>query len=1470
MKTKKRLSMLLVIVMILSLLPTTVFAATSVHLKLNDYAGTVYNNPANGGYCGYLLIDWRLILEANPTAVYEDFTNLCPLDPVAGKPNHGLGTLFIERLWDNVLNGPDIHYPMEYRTDLFLLPMTTAGNNATSQDAGTDITYAIFGAILCLNNSGNLSYGYFPMHQYAPAGNQGIVPGVEASGTLNASIDGVPLDVFGAAELLNIKNSVPVPNSEVNPGNTITYTITTKNMEIPTGIPAMDNSLIAKNIVATDTIPAGTTYVPGSITLDGAPLSDAIAFNATSKVITWPLGDINPQQTKTMTFQVIVNQLPAGQNTGSIRNFAIVDKNETNPVDHSVKRLGSIQVIKLDADSPAAQLAGAHFSLTYLPAGAPPQVVNSDLVTDASGQIGLSNLAYGNYVLEETIVPAGYILPAGEAAKVYFTLSSSDPTTYVIRFQNARQSYPIRVYKYDAITHLPLAGVIFELFDGNGAGATRLAELPATNASGYAQTPGIYKPGTYYVKEKFVPGGYILDPNYHPVTVNVAQTNGMATIEIGNQQQHYPIGVYKVDDVNGAPLLGVIFELFDGNGAGATRLAELPATNASGYAQTTGTYAPGTYYLKEKSTINGYVLDSGYHAVTVGIGQAGGVATITVRNARTKYPIGVYKVDDVNGAPLSGVIFELFDGNGAGATRLAELPATNASGYAQTTGTYAPGTYYLKEKSTINGYVLDSSYHAVTVGIGQAGGVATITVRNARTKYPIGVYKVDDVNGAPLSGVIFELFDGNGAGATRLAELPATNASGYAQTTGTYAPGTYYLKEKSTISGYVLDSSYHAVTVGIGQAGGVATITVRNARVGYPIEILKLDDVSGAPLADVVFRVYQEVLSIKVPVTGDLTTNASGIATSGALAPGNYFVHEISVPNGYELDPDYHPVTVNIGQAGGKAQITVRDNRTKYPIGVYKVDDVNGAPLSGVIFELFDGNGAGATRLAELPATNASGYAQTTGTYAPGTYYLKEKSTINGYVLDSGYHAVTVGIGQAGGVATITVRNARTPYRIQIIKLDQRDEETPLQGAVFELHAAVASNSIALAALQVGGLLETLTTDVNGQAITQNTYAPGQYFLVETSAPIGFHPITEPILVTLDIGAEPEDGILTIRILDNFINEPSIIVEKRVANITRSFPPAELTELYVGETAQYSVTVTNNGNAPLTNVTLTDNQAIAGTSVTTSEGGTLIWQSGAGGIATLNLGDLAVGESLDLIYNYITTDDDLAIEPITNTVVATGQLQPTPDYPEGTQISDDDAAIITITDIPLNQAGITLTKLVQNLTQGGVPAELSGGYPGDVFRYTIKITNTGSLDLTSVQIFDDRVRVGGTIKNVTKNTTLTWLSDEGTPYLPIADLVPGESVTFTYEYTSTAADISSIRVNTAKVLATVAITLDDPNRIVIEAEDAAQVAVDEIPITGESGETGLIGLTLLLGAAALVLFRKRREDKDLEDFNVDD
>jgi gliding motility-associated-like protein/uncharacterized repeat protein (TIGR01451 family) len=186
-----------------------------------------------------------------------------------------------------------------------------------------------------------------------------------------------------------------------------------------------------------------------------------------------------------------------------------------------------------------------------------------------------------------------------------------------------------------------------------------------------------------------------------------------------------------------------------------------------------------------------------------------------------------------------------------------------------------------------------------------------------------------------------------------------------------------------------------------------------------------------------------------------------------------------------------------------------------------------------------------------------------------------------------------------------------------------------------------------------------------------------------------------------------------------------------------------------GDQITYAFTVTNTGNVPLTNVTITDPKV------------TVV----GGPIATLAAG---ATNSSTFTATYTLTQADITAGSFTNTATATGTYNNQP-YTG----SDSDTQNFPMPSISLIKTG----TYVDNAPVGTYNA-------GDQITYTFTVTNTGNVPLTNVTITDPKVTVVGG---------------------PIATLAAGatNSNTFTATYTLTQADITAGSfTNTATVTGT--------------------------------------------------------------------
>ena len=194
---------------------------------------------------------------------------------------------------------------------------------------------------------------------------------------------------------------------------------------------------------------------------------------------------------------------------------------------------------------------------------------------------------------------------------------------------------------------------------------------------------------------------------------------------------------------------------------------------------------------------------------------------------------------------------------------------------------------------------------------------------------------------------------------------------------------------------------------------------------------------------------------------------------------------------------------------------------------------------------------------------------------------------------------------------------------------------------------------------------------------------------------------------------------------------PSMVIAK-TASITSGAK--------AGDTITYNVTVRNNGDCDLTNVSIVD--PLTGDK----------W----------SIDKLAVNATQSFTTQpYTVTTDDMRVGQVVNT--ATG----TADNPTGKPTNATPGTATTYID-KVN-ASWTIDKSVTS-----APANGSFYKKGEAISYQIVVTNTGNVDLTDIELEDSLVNLGA----------------QGS----IDKLAPGESRTIAYDYKVTAADVSKGKV----------------------------------------------------------------------------
>ena len=679
---------------------------------------------------------------------------------------------------------------------------------------------------------------------------------------------------------------------------------------------------------------------------------------------------------------------------------------------------GSLIIQKRDSQTNEV-LPGAEFRITTAAGcevgldgviGLSTLTQNGIFTTDAQGEIKITNLAPGAYVINEIKAPdGGYVIDTPSTNVVIG--QGGDTQTVVIK--NTRKGGLI-IEKYDSVTKQPLAGAQFKVMTANGEltpdneGMTSSNGLYTTDVNGQIVLSKLL-PGTYVVSEEKAPDNYRKDPTPQTVVVNAGDTQ---TIRFYDDPL-CTLTILKRDAVTQKPLKGAEFTVKDSEGRNIGRYT----TGTDGTVTVSGLTPNGTYVVSETKAPTGYIKDETPKNIVVRSGVAN---TLTFDDEPATTLIIRKFIEGTENEPLSGVAFRVVDGNGGAVGPDDGIYYTDKAGEIVLEGLEPGTTVKVREIKTVEGYVLDGTPQDILI---KAGEAQQLTFWNKRAGTLV-IQKKDSVTGASIAGAQFQVTYANGG--------YVDNDNGHLSSNGLYTTddkgeiriygitGTVVVKETKPAPGYVIDQSTQTQTVTVNPLD-TQTLTFLNEPL-CSLTLTKRDSVTGKPVPGTEFTVRDG----NGTVLGRYTTGKDGTVVVTGLIPGStVVVTETKVPSDYVLNSTPQTIivkngsnSVNSGTVGGNTNVTpggttnvgggtnggndlTFENDPKTRLIIEKYITGTTTPLKGVTFLVTESNGQVLGSANGEYVTDENGRIVIEGLEPGKTIIAKEIRTLDGYLLDN-------------------------------------------------------------------------------------------------------------------------------------------------------------------------------------------------------------------------------------------------------------------------------------------------------------------------------------------------------------------------------------------------------------------------------------------------------------------------------------
>ena len=712
----------------------------------------------------------------------------------------------------------------------------------------------------------------------------------------------------------------------------------------------------------------------------------------------------------------------------------------------------------------------------------------------------IDNLEPGDYTLVEKSAPDGYLI----ADSIDFTITETDTTQKVEMFDTKDVSLFVKKtlvdgnqFNIDEVFNIVVSG---EFSDGSQQKTISFTKQEALDGVNKEVENVIYG-NNYTITEENSDSYNVLITDRGKVTVN--KKNQLVEV-VNSKKASGLLAVTKnVENINTVSDEDIFTLIVSGKFSDGTnsKTIEITKDQLNKQVIVENTIYGETYTISEISNDN---YDVVYNTKSVTLDGSIQVKVLSVTNIRKQSgKLSVVKKildnatlsdEDVFTIKVTGQFSDV-----EGKTTKQFIFDKNNIGQAQDVpGVIYGNKYEISEEQIGNRYILES-IDKTSVTMSDEDVLSTVTNKKATGK--VSISKTDITTGKPVLGAILQVIEKD---TNKIVEEWTTTEEDHI--INKLPIGEYILREITAPNGYVRAED---VEFTVSNSGEIQKVEMQDDYT--KVEISKKD----LETKEVLEGAQLQLLNSQGDVVAEFTSENKAYTIS-KLPVGEYTLHEVKAPKGYNLAED---VKVVIEETGKVQEFSIYDVEKTNNIPISKQDITTGEEIEGAKLELLDSKGK------VIESWTSTTKPHVINNLKAGTYTIREKAAPKGYLLAQDIEFTIDAEGNING-STI-MQDDYT--KVEISKKDiVTSEELP--GATLQVIDSARN------------IIEEWTSTTEPHKI--NRLPVGEYTLVEKQAPDGYL-LAEDIKFTVKENGE----IQKVEMFDS--KDVSLYVKKDVSNIEK-------------------------------------------------------------------------------------------------------------------------------------------------------------------------------------------------------------------------------------------------------------------------------------------------------------------------------